>query len=152
LWAGSLLILRSVIFFIGGILYAGGAIWKWPAGETSDYLRWERDSVFASILVAVLGLVLLERMLQSTGDTISTPLGMVTFFTCAVLVIVAENHFLNKLEWLYAPIVVYFFLVFLSQAAFGVALLQTGLLPEWIGWATIIWNLTWLVVFPFARP
>ena len=43
-------------------------------------------------------------------------------------------------------------LLFLAQAAFGAALLRTGLLPGWVGWATIIWNLGWLVVLPLVRP
>jgi hypothetical protein len=150
--AGSLLILGGVIFSVGGILYTGRAIWKWSAGETSGYLRWERGSVITSVLVAVLGLALLERILEAAGDTILAPLGMVTFFTGAVLVIVAETFFLSKQEWLYEPTVVYVVLAFLSQASFGVALLQTGLLPGWVGWATVIWNLVWLVVLPIARP
>ena len=150
--AGSLLILGMVIFSVGGILYTGRAIWKWPAGETPGYLLWERGSVITSVLVAVLGLVLLERILETAGATILAPLGMVTFFTGAVLVMVAETVFLSKQESLYAPTVVYVVLAFLGQVAFGVALLQTGLLPGWIGWATVIWNLGWLVIMPIARP
>jgi hypothetical protein len=37
-------------------------------------------------------------------------------------------------------------LAFLSQAAYGAALLQTGLLPGWLGGLTVVWNLVWLVV------
>jgi hypothetical protein len=151
IFTGSLLIFGSGIFSVGGILFTGRAIWKWPVGETPGYLRWERGFVITSVMVAVLGLTLLERMLEAAGDTILAPLGMVTIFTGAVLVIVAETISFSKREWLYAPIVVYVVLAFLGQVAFGVALLQTGLLSGWIGWATVIWNLAWLVILPIAR-
>jgi hypothetical protein len=51
-----------------------------------------------------------------------------------------------SLQNLYPLIVIYVALAFLAQAAIGGALLQARLLGEWIGWATIIWNLAWLVV------
>jgi hypothetical protein len=150
--AGGLLVLSFVIFAVGGILYTGRAIWKWPAGETPGYLRWERGFVMAAVLAMVLGLVLLERMLEAAGDTLLAPLAMTTFLIGAVVVIVAETFQLSGQEWVYAPIVVYVALAFLAQAVFGVSLLQTGLLPGWVGWATVIWNLAWLVVLPVISP
>jgi hypothetical protein len=48
--------------------------------------------------------------------------------------------------------VVFIVLAFVGQAVFGAALLRTGLLPGWVGWATILWNLGWLVILPIARP
>jgi hypothetical protein len=150
--AGSLLSLSFVIFAVGGILYTGRAIWKWPAGETPGYLRWERGFVMAAVLAMVLGLVLLERMLEAAGDTILAPLAMVTFLIGAVIVIVAETLQLSGQESVYSPIVVYVVLAFLAQAVFGVSLLRTGLLPGWVGWATVIWNLAWLVALPILSP
>jgi hypothetical protein len=150
--AGGLLILSFVIFAVGGILYTGRAIWKWPAGETPGYLRWERGFVMAAVLTMVLGLVLLERILEAAGDTVLAPLAMVTFLIGAVVVIVAETFQLSGQEWVYGSIVMYVFLAFLAQAVFGTSLLRTGLLPGWVGWATIIWNLAWLVVLPVISP
>jgi hypothetical protein len=150
--AGTLLILSGLIFAVGGTLYAGRTIWKWPAGETTGYLRWERGFVITSVLVLTLGLVLLARMLDAAGSTILAPLSIVTFLIGAVLIIVAETLFLSRQEWVYSTVVMYVVLAFLSQAAFGGALLQTGLLPGWIGWATIIWNLAWLIALPINRP
>lgn len=60
--------------------------------------------------------------------------------------------YLNNREWVYSQIVLYVVLAFLAQAAFGVALLRTGLVAGWAGWATIIWNLVWLIVLPIATP
>lgn len=150
--AGWLLILSMLIFAVGGTLYTGRAIWKWPIGGTHAFLRWERGFVIAALLTAVVGLTLLERLLEAAGDLILAPAGMVIFLVGAVLVIVAETFALSRQEWLYAPIVVFIVLAFLGQAIFGAALLRTALLPAWIGWTAIFWSLGWLVILPIARP
>ena len=150
--AGWLLILSSLIFIVGGMLYTGRAIWKWPVGQTHRYLVWERGFVIAALLVAVLGFTILERMLEATGDSILAPSGLVLLSLGAAVVLVAEAFFVSRGEWIYAPTVVFVVLAFLAQAIFGAALLRTGLLPAWTGWATILWSLGWLVVLPIARP
>lgn len=54
-------------------------------------------------------------------------------------------------EKLYPLIVIYVVMAFLAQAFIGGAWLQGGL-AAWIGWATIVWNLAWLIVLPiFSR-
>ncbi len=150
--AASLLILSSMLFVVGGILYTGRAIWKWPVGETPGYLRWERGFVMAAVLATVLGLALLEDILRAAGESVLARLGMITYLFGAVVVVVAETSSLSKREWVYPQIVVYVVLAFLAQAAFGVGLLRTGLVAGWVGWATVIWNLAWLVVLPIIRP
>jgi hypothetical protein len=150
--AGGLLILSGLVFTVGGLLYAGRAIWKWPAAETAAYLTWERGFVLASILVNVLGLVLLEGLLRAAGDPFVARLGLVLYTVGAAVGVVAETGFLSRHEWVYAQVVVYVVLAFLAQAAFGGALLLTGFLPAWVGWATIGWNLAWLVVLPVVSP
>lgn len=150
--AGWLLILSGLIFAVGGILYTGRAIWKWPAGSTPAFLRWERGFVIAALITAVMGLTLLERLLEVVGDQILAPAGMVIFLIGAVLVMVAETFSISRQERVYAPIVVFIVLAFLGQAVFGVSLLRTGFLPGWVGWTTILWCLGWLVILPIARP
>ena len=148
----GLLILSGVVFTVGGILYTGRAILKWPAAETATYLSWERGFVVASVLVNVLGLVLLEALLRDAGDPVIARLGMVTYLVGAAVIVVAETSFLSRHEWTYSQVVTYVVLAFVAQAAFGVALLVTGFLPAWVGWATIAWNLGWLVVLPIVSP
>jgi hypothetical protein len=150
--AGWLLILSAMVFAVGGMLYTGRAIWKWPAAGVPAFMRVERGFVIAALLIAVLGFNLLEGLLGAAGDTILAPSGMILFLTGAVVVIVAEASFLSRQEWNYSAIVVFIVLAFVGQAVFGVALLQTSLLPGWIGWATILWNLAWLVILPITRP
>jgi hypothetical protein len=150
--AASLLVLCIVVFTFGGVLYAGRAFLKWQIDETSSHLIWERGFVIGGVLATVLGLALLEDMLRTAGEPVLSRLGMVTYLFGAVVVVVAETAYLGKRDWIYPQIVLYVVLAFLAQAAFGAALLQTGLVAGWVGWATIIWNLGWLLVMLFVRP
>ncbi|MBX3056166.1 MAG: hypothetical protein KF770_06800 [Anaerolineae bacterium] len=145
-----LLIACGLIFTVGGILYTGRAIWQWPASATAVYLRWERGSVILAILVTAWGLVLLEDLLRAAGDPVIARLGMVTYLIGAVVVIVAETAYLYNRQWVYSQTVLYVILALLAQAAFGLSLLQTRLVPGWAGWTALIWNLFWLIVLPIA--
>src|SRR5262245_52200476 len=105
--AAILLISGGVIFVVGGILFTGRAIWKWPAGETSGYLRWERGFVILAVLVTVFGLVLLEDLLRAAGDSVIARLAMVTYLFGAVVVVVAETSYLGNREWVCPQLVLY---------------------------------------------
>jgi hypothetical protein len=150
--SGWLLILSAIIFCVGGMLYTGRAIWKWPSGQTHVYLVWERGFVIAALLVAVLGFTLLERMLEAAGDRLLAPSGMALLLIAAAVITVGETFFISRQGWIYPAIVVFVVLAFLAEALFGGGLLRTGLLPAWIGWTAILWNLGWLVILPIARP
>jgi hypothetical protein len=149
---GWLLILSALIFLPAGLLYTGRAIWKWPRAQTQGYLYWERGLVIAAILVATMGFLLLAQRLESAGDRIVAPLGMLLILVGTVLVIAAETYFLSRQQWSSAAVSVFIFLSLLGQAAFGASILRTGLLPAWIGWATIAWGLAWMIILPIARP
>ena len=150
--AGFLLVLSGIVFLPAGMLYTGRAIWKWPAGQSQSYLYWERGFVIAAVIVATLGLVLLERLLEVAGERILAPSGMVIFLIGTVIVIAAETFSLSGQERVYAPIVVFVALAFVGQAAFGASILRIGLLPGWVGWATVGWSLAWLIILPITRP
>lgn len=150
--SGILLILSFVVFAVAGTLYTIRAIWEKPVGRTLAFYRWERGFVIAALLIAVLGLTLLKGVLETAGDSFVAQMGLVLFLIGAVLALVAESLSLSRQEMPYPPIVVFIILAFLGQALFGLALLQTGLLPTWIGWTAIIWNLAWLVILPINKP
>lgn len=150
--AASLLIGCFFVFMFGGVLFMGRAFLKWQIDETSSHLSWERGFVIGGVLATVLGLALLEDMLRAAGEPVLSRLGMTTYLFGAVVVVVAETAYLGKREWLYPPIVLYVVLAFLAQAAFGASLLQIGLVAGWAAWATMIWNLGWLLVMLIVRP
>jgi hypothetical protein len=150
--AAWLLILCGVVFVVGGVLYTGRAILNWPAAESPAYLVWERGFVVAAVLINLLGLTLLEGILHTAGDPVFARLGLITTLIAVAIVVTAEASTLNGGGKTQAQIVIYVVLAFLAQAAIGVGLLQTDLLAGWVGWATIIWNLLWLVILPIASP
>ncbi|MCA9875581.1 MAG: hypothetical protein KC441_18045 [Anaerolineales bacterium] len=150
--AGWLLILSAIVFVPSGLLFTGRVILKWPLAQAQSYLYWERGLVMTAVLVATLGFILLERLLEDAGDKIFSPLAMTIFLVGTVLVLVAESFGLKLQDYMYTPIVVSVILAFIGQAIFGASILRTGLLPGWVGWATVIWNLAWLVILPIARP
>jgi hypothetical protein len=148
--AAVLLILSGVVFLGGGIMYTGRAMLRWPAAESHSYLVWERGFVMASVLVNVLGLLLLESVLRSAGDAVIARMALATYVLGAAIILVAEASLVSRQDWAYSQVVVYVVLAFLAQAAFGASLLLTGFLPAWVGWATIAWNLGWLVILPIV--
>jgi hypothetical protein len=150
--AAILLILCSLVFLVAGILYTGRAIWKWPAAQTQTHLIWERSFVITAALINVMGFVLLQSLLNSAGDSIIARLALPIYLIATAVLLAAEGTYLNTRDWVYPQIILYVVLAFLAQAAFGVALLRTGLVPAWAGWATVVWNLAWLVILPLASP
>ena len=148
----GLLILSFVMFLVVGYLFTARVIWELPTAQTELHLRWERGFVIGAFLINVLGFVLLESLLQNAGDIVLARLALPIYLVSAVVMVVAETTYLNNREWVYPQFVLHVVLAFLAQAAFGVALLRTGLVAPWAGWATIVWNLALLVIMPIAYP
>ena len=149
---GTSLILSSVIFLVAATLFTIRFIWKLPVGNTPTFFLWERSLVIAALLAALLSFTLLRRVLEAAGDGILASMALVLFLVAATLAVVAETMSFPSSEILYPPIVAYVVLSFLGQAVFGMALLRTGLLPTWVGWVTVIWNLAMLVFLMVTKP
>lgn len=150
--AAALLIGCFLVFVVGGMLYTGRAIWKWPVAQTNTYLRWERGWVIAAALVNILGFVVLAGLLQNAADAVIVRLSLTVYVVATAVLLAAEGTLMFDRQWIVPQVVLYVVLAFLVQAAFGVALLRTGLVPAWAAWATIVWNLGWLVFFAIVRP
>lgn len=150
--AASLLILSFVVFLVVGYLFTARIIWRWPAAQTDLHLRWERGLAITAFLISVLGFVLLEGLMREAGESVLARLAMAFYLVGAAVLVVAETAFLAQRDFVYPQIVAHVVLAFLAQAAFGAALLRTGLVTPWVGWATIIWNLVWLGILPLAFP
>jgi hypothetical protein len=148
--AASLLILSLIVFGFGGALFTGRAFWGWPIDNS--HMSWERGFIIAAVLATVLGLALLEDLLRIAGDSGFARLGMMAYLVGAVVVVMAETASLGGRNFVYPQIVLYVVLAFLAQAAFGAALLRTGLVAAWAGWATVIWNVGWLLIMLIVRP
>lgn len=100
---------------------------------------------------------MLEGLLQGVGERVFARLGAAAFLFAAVLVVVSEAETMARgpsgpseaetllLHRMYAGTAL------LAQASFGAALLRTTLLPKWIGWTVIGWNISWLLALPLIN-
>jgi hypothetical protein len=43
-------------------------------------------------------------------------------------------------------------LLLVAEAILGAALLSSRLVPTWISWTTMAWNIGWLMVLPIVSP
>jgi hypothetical protein len=145
---GALLVLSVLVLIPGVALYTSRINRPISAQAAADksLFQAERQFILASVIVSALGFVMLEAVLQAAGDRVFAHLGMFGFLFGAVLVVVAEALTLDGQQAPYALALSYQTLAFLSQAAYGVSLLRTRLLPRWVGLASIVWNIGWLVV------
>lgn len=149
---GISFILSSVVFMVAAIFFTIRSIWELPLGNTPAFFLWERSLVIAALLAALLSFTLLKRVLEAVGDGMLASMALALFLVAATLCVVAETMSFPSDDIIYPPIVVYVVLSFLGQAIFGMALLRTGLLPRWVGWMTVIWNLVMLIILVVTKP
>ena len=149
---GKLLIFSSVIFFVAAMMFTIRFLWELPIGRTPSFFLWERTFVIAALLATLLSFTKFRKVLEAAGDDILASMALVLFLVAVVLAVVAETLSFPRDNIAYPPIVAYVILSFLGQAIFGVAILCTGLLPGWVGWVAVIWNLATLVFLIIARP
>lgn len=146
--AGALLVAAILPLVLGLFLFSSRVLGGAP--QSTALLVWERGSFLAAVVLTALGFVLLEATLHETNGRVLARLGASAYFFGAVLLTAAEAMRLGQSSS--RLIVVYVVLAFLGQAAIGGALLQSNLLPAWIGWTTIAWNLGLLIVLPIVTP
>jgi len=137
------------------------------ARHTAEY-RWGCRIILVGWVVAALGYVLLAALLRDEGDLIISALAAVLFllgigaaivfwaFHVTPTVLAAEETVRTSNMPAYYEILqvsaesilgVYQMLGLIATAGFGWALLQTGMLPGWVGWVTLGWGLLWAGLF-----
>jgi hypothetical protein len=150
--AGSFLLLSVVAVVVGSVMFflRGGMTTDIPTTPSPNY-TWERGFILAAAVLAAIGFMLLEMRLQDSGGRVLARTGAVAYLFGGILVAVAEALDVSQGHTLtHMLIAVYVILALLAQAAIGGALVQSRLLPAWIGWAAIGWNVLWLVVLPLT--
>ena len=144
--AGALLIAAFIPLAFGVFLFLSrNGVQGGAPRSTALFVR-ERGSILAAVVLTAIGLMLLEGTLYETSGRVLARLGASAYFFGAVLVVAAEAMRLPEGPVSYPLIVIYVVLAFLGQAAIGGALVQSNLLPAWIGWTTIGWNVGLLVI------
>ena len=133
------------------------------ARHLADY-RWGYHSVLVAWIVAALGYIMLAALLRDAGDLIIATLASTLFligivaavvfwvlevpFTLAAARQLAKSSTMPEYDEPFqlaadASLWVYQIVGLLATAGIGVALLQSNLLPAWIGWITLGWGALW---------
>jgi len=148
---GLILVLSAVVTFPGLMMFTFRRGYRGGAPHSRAHFIWERSFVMAGVILCAIGFVLLAAALQNTDGRVWGIIGATGFLIGGILLVTAEAMSLTfGYEKLYPLIVIYVVMAFMAQAVIGGAWLQGGL--AWIGWATIVWNLAWLIVLAiFSR-
>jgi hypothetical protein len=147
--AGLLLIAAAAGNFAGVVLFSMRDGVNGGAPPSHAYLVAERGLFAAGMVVSALGFCLLDDL--SVRGSALMRAGALGYFAAAAVGVVAETLQLSHLE-AYPTTVAYVVLAFFGQAVIGAALALGELVPAWLGWLTMVWNLGWLVGLSLASP
>ena len=151
--AGLILVLAEVVLFPGVMMFwlRGGLRGGEPRSRAHFF--WERGFIMAAVILTAIGFVLLAGAMPDGVGRVLAIIGATAYLFVGVLLVAAEALALMLgYEQVYSLIAVYVITAFLAQTVIGVALLQSGMVAAWIGWATILWNMAWLIGFAIFRP
>lgn len=146
--SGGSMILGFVTMVPGALLYLS----RPETGLSFVRRAIERGLLMAAVVITAIGLLLFAEYLRGRSAHAWALIGAYLYLFGAVLIVGVEATWLSGGDSTYAVVVTYVMLAFLGQAAVGLAVVQSGTLPPSVGWATIAWNLTWLVVLPLTTP
>jgi hypothetical protein len=142
----SALIIAGFLLHLGGVLlFNGRFLFGWFV-ETPTWFTWERGLFIAAYAASALGVAVLESMLHETRRAVPGRLGATAFLMAAVLAIVVEASFLSEDAGQTPLVVVMAIALLLAEAILGWSLIGSGVIPVWVGWAVLIWSLSWLAV------
>jgi hypothetical protein len=147
----GLLLLSAVVLNLGAVvMYAAGTEYGLVV-ETPTYHAWERALLMSSYVAAALGTAVLEPALAEAGAAMLGRLAAIAFPMATSVALVMEAVTFTEPEP-YALIVVAVLLLFGAELLLGVALLASRLVPAWVGWAAVVWNLAWPVILSIVSP
>jgi hypothetical protein len=152
--SGLLLLLAFILTLGAAVMYAAGTEYGWVV-ETPTYHASERALLMSSYVAAALGAAVLEPALAEAGASILGRLAAVAFPMAASVALVMEAVSIDGAEFRpssHALIVVVVLLLFGAELLLGAAVLASRLVPVWVGWAAIVWNVVWPAILPIVSP
>jgi len=150
---GLILVLAEVVLMPGIAMFWARGGMRGGEPPSRAYFVTERSFVMAAVILTAIGLVLLTGAMQDGAGRVLATIGATAYFFGGILVVAAEALALTLgFDKVINLIAVYVITAFLAQAVIGVALLQSGMVAAWIGWATVVWNMAWLIGFAIFRP
>lgn len=166
--AAGLLIVGAVVFWVGAATFPGTALEKILANPAAHF--WTNITFLLAAFITLAGLALFTLALREAGDRFLSVLGLLAFMFGAVFwtihlafrltVLVGAAQELNRTsmpppwlqpwrDWAGLLFGIYSVLAYLGIAAYGGALLKTGLLARWVGWTCLVFG---LLAAPFVGP
>jgi hypothetical protein len=174
---GILLILSILVPLVGVIVISRGDFSGFQAsiqgiegvGESADILRKTFPLASFTVVLVLVANGLLTLLLREAGDNhisllafnllLFSQVFMIfqTTFHSSVTVWAAKELartgsvpeiFQPLWQWMYTTVQqVYVYIGLLSTPPYGWSILQTRMLPSWLGWASIGWSGAWLALF-----
>lgn len=132
--------------------------------------RWANILMGTAGVVLLAGLTMLTTLLEGANERVLSRLGLVGFLLATVLWVIfsafravitiktaqemtatgitgaVPPYYEPLSQWGFALFYVYAVVGFLALAAYGASMLQVGLLPVWVGWATLVFNVAMLIL------
>ncbi|MCC7359840.1 MAG: hypothetical protein IT317_10205 [Anaerolineales bacterium] len=151
---GGLLLAGFALVLVGILQFTARVFLRAPFAVGPGYFQWQRGLILAGFVTLALGLAGLNALLRQAGDPLLSDVAQTALVIATVLFVGVEVTWLTQAALptalTGALLRLAVVLAFVAQAAFGAALLQTGLLPRWLGWFAIVWNLVGLAVLAGA--
>lgn len=128
-------------------------------GANTRWWRWVNGCFATGIVVTTFGLTALKLLLNSAGNNLFSEFGLVSFLIGTLLWLVLFTFNLSIAvwaaqqtastgevpttldawpQWMDRLVSLYMVFAYLSVASYGAALLNTALLPSWVGWVSVI--------------
>lgn len=157
--SGILLIVSFLLHLLGVFMFSSSPLFT----ETRAYVNWERGLLMAAFVIAALGVSLLEIVLREVNVPVVVPvlarLGATAFLIGATVAIVTEAIALvgetgrmSGQGATAALVVVMVVMLFAAEAMLGWALARSGIVPAWVGWTVVAWNIGWFLVVLIFSP
>lgn len=146
--SGGAMVLGFVVLVPGALLY----LTRPEADVSLARVVTERAFIMAAVILTAIGLVLLKEHLTAGPAHAWVLVGAHVYLFGAILIVTAEALGLSGMDASRALVVMYVVLALVGQVAVGIAIVRSGTLPGFLGWATIVWNVSWLIHLPFASP
>ena len=133
--------------------------------------QWANILFISGVVVTILGLAMFSSLLRDAGDRTFSQVGLIAFVFGAVLWVISLAFRLSIDPWaaqetartavlpeFYVPLtrwtgvlfVIYTILAFSALAAYGASVLSTHVLPQWVGWVSIVYSLAGLGLLGFT--
>ena len=144
--AGILLLVAAAANLVAVVLFnlRGGVSGGSPPSDV--YLVIERGLLMAAMLVSAAAFLLV-----ADHAAVALRLGALGYAAAGVVGVVGEGLVIGDANG--QPVIAtYVVLAFVTQALVGAALASARLIPRWIGWLTVAWNLGWLLILPVISP